>query len=500
MIELRPYQEEIIRRAREEVARGRRRVLIVAPTGAGKTHILAHNLASFLERRSSGVALYVVHRRQLVEQTHAVLTKLGVPATIVMAGYDTDWSKRVYVVSRDTWERRKEWINFGSEVGLLIFDEAHIGISAQLRVVKALEPEVVLGYTATPVSLSGPGMGALYEAIVLGPTYAELIGMGYLVPTKWVVAKQIDTSGLRVSKTTGDYVVEDVVRLVRGQVLADVYEAWAEYAGERTVIFAPTVDVAATIAGRFGSMGIRAASIDWSTPPRERRALLSDFREGKLPILVNVDVFSEGWDEPLVDTIILANPTRSLARHLQRIGRGMRPAPGKGYVRIIDLVGAAYEHGAPEDIEGWELEPARRVSSRNGGSESLVKRKGLCPICRREMKGRRCECGYEPVYLPRIADLEVIGGKLEEVGVLDSEAIRQNFYRQLLWYVKFFGKKDGFAAHLYKDKYGEFPPWEWRELEPVEPTPATWNFIRSRLIRWAKRKSKLYRSEVVRRY
>ena len=89
MIELRPYQEEIIRRAREEVARGRRRVLVVAPTGAGKTHILAHNLASFLERRSSGVALYVVHRRQLVEQTHAVLTRLGVPATIVMAGYDT---------------------------------------------------------------------------------------------------------------------------------------------------------------------------------------------------------------------------------------------------------------------------------------------------------------------------------------------------------------------------------------------------------------------------
>ena len=168
-------------------------------------------------------------------------------------------------------------------------------------------------------------------------------------------------------------------------------------------------------------------------------------------------------------------------------------------MRIIDLVGAAYEHGAPEDIEGWELEPARRVSSRNSGSESLVKRKGLCPICRREMKGRRCECGYEPVYHPRITDLEVIGGKLEEMGVLDSEALRQNFYRQLLWYVKFFGKKDGFAAHLYKDKYGEFPPWEWRELEPAEPTPATWNFIRSRLIRWAKRKSKLYRSEVVRR-
>lgn len=494
MSSLRPYQAEMVAEAREKVARGRKRLLMVAPTGAGKTHILAHNLASFLERRKSGIAVYAVHRRQLVEQTHAVLERLGVPASIVMAGYDTDWSKRVFVVSRQTWWKRKRMLNFGGEVGLLIIDEAHIGIRGQMEMVKELEPDVVLGYTATPISLSGPGMGALYEDLVHGPSYSELIGMGYLVPTRWVVAKPLDTSGLRISRETGDYVIEDVVQLVKGQVLADLYEAWAEYAGERTVVFAPTVDIANTIAGRFGNMGIPAAAIDWSTKAADRRRILQGFREGKLRVLVNVDVFSEGWDEPLVDTIILANPTRSLARHLQRIGRGMRPAPGKGQVLIIDLVGAAYQHGAPEDIEEWQLEPARPDRGRSSPpGNKLVKRKGLCPICRQEMKTSPCpHCGFEPSYLPRMTDLEVVGGVLEEFGgdgLLGlSERTKVYWYLQLLWYARAYGKKDGWAAHMYREKFGEWPKWEWKKYEPIMPRGEVMRFIRRHWIRWAKRR------------
>jgi superfamily II DNA or RNA helicase len=486
VINLRPYQQELIEKARRKVADGVRRLLIVAPTGAGKTHILAHNMLSFLERRKDGVALYVVHRRQLVEQTHALLTRLGLPATIVMAGYETDWSKRIFVVSRDTWIRRRDELNFDN-VPLLIFDEAHIGVGAQKRIVEAIEPGIVLGYTATPVSVSGPGMGALYDDIVVGPTYLDLIADGHLVPTRWVSVK-LDTSDLRVSKLTGDFVIDDVVRLVRGQVLADLYEAYGAYAGERTVVFAPTVDTAWTIAARFGEMGIPAAVLDWSTPTHERHRILGGFRNGRIKIIVNVDVLSEGWDEPLVDTIILASPTRSLARYLQRVGRGMRPAEGKVEVLVIDLVGSLYMHGPPEDIAGWELEPERPDRKKPAGS-GLVKRRGLCPVCRAEMKSNPCQnCGFRAEYKAEVKDLEVIGAKIGVVDEVDTEQIRVSFYRQLLGIARAHGKKDGWAAHAYKDKYGEWPPFSWKELGPMEPGPEAQRWAKRMFIKWAKRR------------
>lgn len=483
MSALRDYQLAMIEEARHAVARGVNPLLIVAPTGAGKTRVLAEKLARFLAKRTNGSALYVVHRRQLVEQTHRVLTALGIPATIVMAGYQTDWSKRVFVVSRDTWTKRKEWINFG-DVGLLIFDEAHIAINLQKRMVEALQPEVVLGYTATPVSLSGPGMGALYKGLVLGPTYISLIAQGHLVPTDYVVARPLDDSGLRVSKMTGDYITEDVVNLVKGQILGDIYDAWGEYGGKRTVVFAPSVDVAATIAARFGNMGIRAATLDWSTPPKLRHEILRGFHEGDIKVIVNVDVLSEGWDEPLVDTIILASPTRSLARYLQRVGRGMRPAPGKGNVRIIDLVGSVYMHGAPEDIEGWELEPERPDRKKPSGS-TIVKRRGACPLCGREMKDRKCECGFEAGYIPEVKDLEVIPAKLERLGpaARDDLNARRSFYLQVLYFARATGRKDGWAAHVYRERYGEWPEWSWKGLPTIETSPAVMRWIRYRAMR-----------------
>jgi superfamily II DNA or RNA helicase len=490
MIQLRPYQEKMVEAARRLWALGKRRILMVAPTGAGKTHILANNLWSHTQREPDGVALYVVHRRQLVEQTHGVLERLGMKAAVVMAGYDTDWSANVFVVSRDTWERRKDRINFGRHVGLVVFDEAHIGIGAQKRLVEYLEPGTVLGYTATPVSMSGPGMGDLYESLIGGPTYEELIEMGFLVPTRWVVAQPLDTSGLRVSKMTNDYVTEDVARLVRGQVLGNIYEAWGQYGGERSVVFAPTVDIAATVAARFGAMQVRAAAIDWSTPPRERQRILAGFKEGSIKVIVNVDVMSEGWDEPLVDTIILANPTRSFARHIQRIGRGMRVSAGKQFVKMIDLVGALAEHGQPEDILGWDLEPAR-PDRKKGTSTGLVKRRGVCPNCKADMTVNPCpQCGFEVRYRPTVSELEILPARFLEgwKKPVPTYEERMVFFLQLLWCARSWGKKDGWAAHMYKERFDEWPPRVWLNAEPIEPGEGVRKYVRGQLMKYAKDK------------
>lgn len=487
---LREYQSRLIEESRQALGKSQR-LLIVAPTGAGKTLIMAHKLQRFLEKGGNGSAVYVVHRRQLVEQTSGVLKANGVPNGIVMAGYNADYSSRVFVMSRDTYFRRRDWINLG-QVSMLIFDEAHIGVDAQRRIAENLEAPFVLGYTATPITLSGPGMGSFYRNLLLGPTYMELIELGHLVPTRWLVAKELDTSGLRVSRSTGDYVQEDVVRLVRGEVLADLYSVYAEHAGRRNVIFAPSVDIASTIAARLGSMGYRAAAIDWSTPQRERQRILAEFKAGTIGALVNVDVFSEGWDEPLVDTIILANPTKSLARHIQRIGRGMRPAPGKLYVRVIDLVGALRMHGAPEDIEGWELEEQRDPKQKTQGG-SPVKRRGLCPRCKREMKGPVCECGFRADYIPTPTDLTVVGRYVveEQRGPREwTEEDKRLFYLQLLFYARKYGKKDGWAAHAYRERFGDWPPFAWRDYTPVPLTVDVEKYIKRRWILWSKASSK----------
>lgn len=489
-MELREYQSKLIEESRQALGKTQR-LLIVAPTGAGKTLVMAHKLRNFIEKGGSSSAVYVVHRRQLVEQTAAVLEKNGVPNGIVMAGYNTDYNNRVFVMSRDTYLRRRDWINLG-RVSLLIFDEAHIGIDAQRRIAESLEAQYVLGYTATPITLNGPGMGSLYRGMVHGPGYMQLIELGHLVPTRWLVAKELDTSGLRVSRSTGDFVQEDVVNLVKGEVLADLYSVYAEHAGKRNVIFAPSVDIASTIAARLGSMGYRAAAIDWSTPSRERKRILQGFKNGVIEALVNVDVFSEGWDEPLVDTIILANPTKSLARHIQRIGRGMRPAPGKVYIRVIDLVGALRMHGTPEDIEGWELEEQRNPKEKPR-IVPAVKRRGLCPRCKREMRGPVCECGFRADYIPTPADLTVVGRYVieEHRGPREwTEDDKRLFYLQLLFYARKHNKKDGMAAHMYREKFGEWPPFKWRDYTPVPLTRDVEKYIKRRWIIWSKANSK----------
>lgn len=450
---------------------------MVAPTGAGKTHILAHQIRAFIQGNPDpgATAIYVVHRRELVRQTHTVLHRLGVPSAVLMAGEDIDWSKRVFVISRDTLWRRKAFAKL-RRVSLVIFDEAHIGVKKQKEIVRMVNPKVVLGYTATPISLSGPGMGALYETLVQGPTYQELIKEDYLVPTRFIPYEpSLELLNLPLGPD-GDYKLQEVIRLLRrGQVLEDPLKAYRKHIapGEPTIWFAPSVEIAEETARRLRDGGITAETISWRTPEEERKRIIQAFKAGKIKVLTNVDVFSEGWDAPEVRAIVLANPTRSLARYLQRVGRGMRPAPGKTYVKIVDLVGSVFLHGLPEAIEGWDLEPAR-VDRLADGLYAVVKRKPLCPKCRSRLREWGCpSCGWRP--MPQYAQswYEILRGRLtNEIAILDER--RKLFYAGLLYYCKKHGKSWRFASSLYKERFGISPPEEWRwTVTPREYSPAS---------------------------
>lgn len=490
---------EIIESARNAVRNGKKRILIVAPTGAGKTRILAEKARLSAERGK--VVLYIVHRRQLVEQTSAVFSRLGIPHSVIMAGYETDFSERIFIVSRDTWTRRGMHGGFPpDEVGLILYDEAHIAVERQRLIAEKYDRAVVVGYTATPTTLTGLPLGEFYEELIQGPNYVELQRMGFLVPGRYIVPKTLDMEGVRVSKSTNDYVAEDVQRVVKGQVLGDLWDALRQYGNGRTIIFLPSVDIAHSVASELGAAGYPAATLDWSTPDRERTRILEDFRNGRIMALCNVDVLSEGFDEPTVQTIILASPTRSTARYLQRVGRGMRPAPGKAFVTVVDMANQILEHGIPEDYEAWELERGNRKTRNNNNTGGIhFAKTRVCQACGESFKGSRAcpKCGWEVPrrYLP--AELEVIPADFTELNIQYRDPIEQQkrFYRALLEYARYKGWKDGWAAHMYRTRYGSWPPFAWRN-EDID-IPRDWRDVARRWIAHVKIKEQRRLTKVI---
>jgi len=471
-MDLWPHQERIIEQARNEVMKGRRRVLITSPTGSGKTRVLAWKLKSASDKGL--VAWYVVHRRQLVHQTSRVLSSLGIEHTMVMAGEETDHSANIYVISRDTYLRRKDWMNLG-EPALIVIDEAHIALGIQQQIAEDWPRAVILGYTATPLTLSGPAMGDVYESLVHGPTYTELIEGGYLVPPEYWEAVRVDTSGFRVSRATGEFVQKDLSNWVKkGEVIGSAIDSWRRIAdGLPTVVFAPGVAASKYVAAKFNYAGIPAAHIDWSTPEEERERYLRMLASGEIKILSNADLLSEGYDMPEMRAVMMLAPTMSTARYLQRLGRALRIHPGKDKAIVIDHAGVLSRHGLHTDWERWTLETRGKRKERKEKKQLKKSEKSIvCPQCGFVFEKRdTCpQCGFKLGKSSNAKPLvehpgEVVRAKGKHD--YDPEAARA-FYLDLAAYAREKGYKSGWVYHAFVKKYKRRPQWEWKNL----PVPA----------------------------
>jgi superfamily II DNA or RNA helicase len=176
------------------------------------------------------------------------------------------------------------------------------------------------------------------------------------------------------------------------------------------------------------------------------------------------------------------------------IGRGLRTAEGKSDCVILDHAGAVYQHGLPQDEIVWTLSPDRRAE--NLSQAQRTDKTGTdpfcdCPACGAlRVRGMACDaCGWEPTRRGKgidFADGDLISVEAPNANAPVSEMQRARFYSELLFYQEARGHKPGFAAHKYKDKFGHFPPWAWNDLPRIEPSPITAQWIRSRLIAYAK--------------
>jgi len=447
MVELRDYQNVIVQDARIAMRRGCRRILITSPTGSGKTALTAHMIGEAARRGNT--ALFLVHRVELFDQTEATFTLAGIPYGVIAAGRDYVPGQAVYIGSIDTVRRRLERI---PRPDMVVVDEAaHSPAKSWTQVVDAWQDAWRIGLTATPQRLSGEGFDGLFDELVLGPSTADLIAAGWLAPYRYYAPPGVDPSGLHVR--AGDYVPAEAAALMdKPRITGDAITHYHQLAaGKRAIVFCASIQHSKNVAEQFSAAGISARHVDGITPADERRAVMEDFRAGRLHVLTNVNIFAEGVDVPGMEALILLSPTRSLSLHLQRCGRVLRPAPSKTAL-ILDHVNAVQIHGLPDTPREWTL--YGQAKQQRSAANDNVPPIRVCYKCYAAYRpAPECPyCGAASKLSPR--EIKQREGELSEIVRIEAERKRRDARREqgrakTLSELIEIGKKRGYKSPQY---------------------------------------------------
>jgi superfamily II DNA or RNA helicase len=496
---LHPFQQNIVDELEQKVASGIRRVIIACATGGGKTvvasEIIKRAVAQFKR------VVFIAHRNELLTQAHDKLQRFGVNAGIVKAGRDKDMRPQSLVQICGIQTLHARAIRAKSmelpPAEIVFVDEAHhVRARTYMSIIEQYPGASIVGLTATPARGDGRGLGNVFEAMIEAPQVPALIDGCYLVPAKIFAPPPPDLQGVRLM-STGDYNTDDLSTKM-DPLVGDVIDHWLKHSERRrTVCFAVDVRHSVHLTDEFLKSGVRAEHLDGETDAKDRDAILARLASGDTEIVSNVGVLTEGYDCCDLGCIVLARPTRSLVLFRQMIGRGLRPAPGKQNVVILDHSGGVHRFGRPDDVIEWTLESDKRATNKT--HEARVAKAGSDPFCECKacghirMKGMACDaCGWEPKPPPR--PVKYIAGDLVELGkpaIVRSESERRIFYAELRGYQQTARKRDGtpyangWAANQYRTRHGSFPPWSWNDDMPVSPSDATCRWIKSRQIAWA---------------
>lgn len=495
-VALRPYQQHGLDLLRESLRRGNRRVMFYLPTGGGKTECAA---AIFLAATAKGKsAAFICNRIELVGQASRRFHGVGLDHGILQADNSRGEWKRVLVGSIQTIASRGI-----SEFDLIIVDEAHgcAASAAYHKVFEQFKDVPIIGLSATPF-VKGLGKehaaigGKLFEDLVVPTTIRGLIDLGFLVDVEIFGPSEPDLSEVKI--VAGEYHQGQLEEAVdKGALIGDIVEHWKKLAGnQRTICFATSIEHSKHIVEQFQAEEIPAAHIDAYTPENERRIIIDAFKRGEYLILSNCAVLAEGFDCPAAAVMILARPTRSLARYIQMAGRVLRPAEGKTKALILDHSGTARRLGFPTDDLPLELDDGKPRKQSNSERKEPLPR--LCPNCSYLMPPRTPTCPACGRQRSR-EEMWVIEGELKKLerGAEKSDAKRSN--REWTWDQKavFMGElrqiafehgyREGWAANKYRERFDVWPnDPRVREAPRMMVSEATRKWVKSRAIAWAK--------------
>ena len=343
---LRDYQIDICSRV-SEAFEHHRSVMVQMPTGTGKTVVLAE-LVKRLKMKNEGLKILIVaHRRELVEQIKATIKRMKMD------------SRNITVESIQTISRRIDALDFIPS--LVVIDEAHHALAKTYKMMWDAWPDArFLGLTATPCRLNGKGFTDLFDVLVQSWDIPSFIKEKWLslydfvsIKSDGVTQRLIDS--LQKRGADGDYQNKEMDMLLNKRPSIErLYQSFEEYGKDRKgIVYAINISHAKKIMELYQEHGIKAVAIDSKTPAAQRQADIEAFKNGDIQVLVNVDIFSEGFDCPDVEFVQLARPTLSLAKYLQMVGRGLRVAKGKKNCVIIDNVGLYRVFGLPSQVWNW---------------------------------------------------------------------------------------------------------------------------------------------------
>ena len=486
-LELREHQLSAIEDLREGFKQGHKKQLLYAPTGYGKTEIAIYLMQATAQNYKR--AAMVLDRIVLVDQTSKRLDKYEIEHGVFQASH---WRYRPYerlqVCSAQTMERRDDF----PETDLLIIDECHIMRRQVVDYIQARPNLKVIGLTATPFTR---GMGEIYTNVVVGSTTNFLVQNDWLTPLKVFISKEIDMTGAK--KVAGEWSADEVQE--RGiKLTGDIVEEWIKKTHEifggprKSIVFCAGVSHGADLVEKFAKHGYNFVSISYKDDDDFKREAIKDFSRPDTQIhgLIATDILTRGFDVPDVMIGVSARPfSKSLSSHIQQMGRVMRSCHGKefgvwldhsgNYLRFRDDWDEVYEagvHKLDDKLEKAKKEPTEKE-----------KKEARCPRCESLWPKHADTCGQCGYVRQRMNQILTLPGQLTELaGRQKVKGVdKQDFYSQLLYIANLKNYNPHWASHKYKEKFGVWPKGLSESIKP--PEPATEQWVRSRMIAWAKK-------------
>lgn len=438
---LRPYQGEMKSETYDAWRDGRKNVLAVGPTGMGKTKFVA---SIFDDNKEPQLAM--AHRQELTGQISCAMACEGIYHNVIapdpvirfciqqhveLFGRNYHHPRApTHVGGVDTILSRSDKLTqLLNSLRLWALDEAHhivVGTAPNKwgRAIALIPRAIGLGVTATPRRTDNMPLGAVhggaFHHMVLGPTPRELINMGYLTEYRiFAPPASIARSALKISETTGDFTDASTREAShKSAIVGDMVEQYLKIAkGKRAIAFVVDVETAKEVAARFMAAGIAAEAVSGKTDDTTRQRAVKRFAAGELLVLVNVDLFGEGFDVPAVEVVIDGAPTQSFSKFAQRFGRMLRLFEGKTHGIYIDHVENVIQHGLPDAPRKWSLDIDYRGSRKRDKDEGVIPVRA-CTKCFRayEAVTKTCPyCGHVEVPAPgaRLSP-DMVDGDLSE--------------------------------------------------------------------------------------
>lgn len=489
--QLRPYQQQALDSLRGGIARKLWTQLLMLPTGAGKTTVASAMFQGAM--RKGKRVLFIVDTIELIDQTVRRFIADGMDVGVIQGQHAmTDYSKPVQIATiqtlRNRWDEMARWMKFD----LVVIDEAHVIHQQHQDIIKhcVASRVPVIGLSATPFR---KGLGKVFDSMVLGTSVEDLTRDGYLVPATCYAPFVPNLKGIKTT-SDGDW-QDDALAEYMGEasIVGGVVEKWLQIGENRqTLVFGANRAHARLLCDQFKLSGVNADYVDGKTDSEERERIIAAYRRGDITVLCNIGVLTKGFDAPETGCVVIARPTKSMMMHLQIIGRGLRPSPGKRDCIVIDHAGNCIRNGLPTDELPATLDDGKAANpnpDRKQYDEKTPEPKA-CQSCGFVKTQHKCpKCGFRPEVRQDIESrdgelVEVASGKKKEWTPEKKSAL----YAELLGYAQMKGYRSGWAYHKCKEFIGSAPR-NTRQIAAAHPSDETMRIIKHLNIRAAKRRA-----------